>query len=445
VTGVGARVHDRIVVGGGIAGLAAAWWAAHAGEDVLLLEESDRLGGVIATQRHAGYRVERAASTVPSTARNLLRLLATLPEVPALIPAGPAARAQLLLTRHGLEPVPRSPRALLRTRLLGIGDRLRALAEVVRAPRRARDAETLDAFVRRRFGSAVAERFLAPFTNGVYGAHPRRLGAADAFPSLVALEARRGSILRGLAAEGGPGRRHVLVPPDGMESLPRALGAALGPRAVTRAAVRTIVPRGEVVEVRTADGVAYVAREVVLSVPPPRQAALLEPFAPHVGEILDAVAATPIAVIALGLPAGHAPLPEAFGFLRGRGARTRVLGATFASRIAPTAAPEGHGLALVYLGGSEDPEALALDDARLADLAVEGLGGALGTRLTPDLVHVIRHPQAIPLFAPGHRSRMARAQSLLARWRIRLAGAHVSGVGLDACCREAAPLVPDPA
>ena len=48
------HLFDRIVVGGGIAGLAAAWWATRAGEDVLLLEEADRLareaphaGGVI--------------------------------------------------------------------------------------------------------------------------------------------------------------------------------------------------------------------------------------------------------------------------------------------------------------------------------------------------------------------------------------------------------------
>ena len=83
--------------------------------------------------------------------------------------------------------MPRTPPALLTSPLLSVGAKLRALLELTRAPRQGARAETLYDFVTRRFGRAVAERFLVPFTSGIYGAHPRRLGAADAFPSLVAL------------------------------------------------------------------------------------------------------------------------------------------------------------------------------------------------------------------------------------------------------------------
>jgi oxygen-dependent protoporphyrinogen oxidase len=430
-----AKIHDLAVVGGGIAGLAAAWRACRAGHDVVLLEEADRLGGVIETVTRGPYRIERAASTIPSSARHLLALLASLPSPPQAVPALAGARRQLLLTPGGLEPVPRTPPALLATRLLGVGERVRALLELTRAPRRGVASETLYAFVRRRFGAGVADAFLVPFTSGVYGAHPRRLGAADAFPSLVALERRRGGVLKGLRAEAEGTGRQVLLLEGGMESLPRALGAALGARARTAAAVRTLAPRPEHVDLTLASGETVAAREVVLATSPARQAALVEGFAPPVAECLDAVRPSPIAIVALGLPPGNPRVPDAFGFLRGRRSGARVLGATFHSRLTRAVAPEGHELVLVFLGGSEDPGALDLPDDVLVEHAVAGLSQALGGRVTPDMVDVKRWPRAIPLFAPGHRGRMAAAQAALARHRIALSGSHVTGVGLDACCR----------
>jgi oxygen-dependent protoporphyrinogen oxidase len=175
------------------------------------------------------------------------------------------------------------------------------------------------------------------------------------------------------------------------------------------------------------------AREVVLAVPPPRQAALVRPFAPLAAEALGAVRSTPIAVVTLGLPPGNPPLPAGFGVLRGRGSGARILGATFASHLGPEVAPPGHGLASVYLGGSEDAAALDLTDQELVATASRDLGRALGGPLAPDLADVHRWPRAIPLFSPGHRGRIAALQAALSRWRLRLSASHVTGVALDAC------------
>jgi len=434
------HVHDLAVVGGGIAGLAAAWWATLAGRDVVLLEESERVGGVIQTARLGAYRVERAASTLPSTAKHVLRLLSSLPQAPATRPASPSAKLQYLLTRSGLKPVPRTPPALLTSSLLSVGAKVRALLELTRAPRQGAHAETLYGFITRRFGRAVAERFLVPFTSGIYGAHPRRLGAADAFPSLVALERRRGGVLKGLRAEASTTQREVLLLEGGMEALPLAVVHALGARVRMSAPVRGLAPDREGVTLSLASGESLRAREVLLATPAPRQAALLEASAPRVAEALGGVRSTPIAVVALGLPPGNPAVPDAFGFLRGAGSRARILGATFHSRLTPDVAPAGHELVLVFAGGSEDRAALDLSDTALADVALSDLGQALGGRLAPDLVDVFRWPHALPLFSPGHRARMAVAQAALAPKRIALAGSHISGVGLDACCREAGPL-----
>jgi oxygen-dependent protoporphyrinogen oxidase len=328
--------------------------------------------------------------------------------------------------------------------LLSGGAKLRALGELLRGPREGSRSETLFAFVARRFGRDVADRFLVPFTSGIYGAHPSRLGAADAFPGLPAMERGRGSVLRGLMSRAGGTRREVLLADGGMQSIPDALGRALGSRVRLEAPVAALEPlpeRESLLRVVLASGEALDAREVVLATTAPTQARLLAPLAPHVAETLLAVRSTPLAVVSVGLPPGDPPLPESFGFLAGHASGARILGATFPSRLSDQVAPPGHGLASVFVGGSERPDALALSDAALAELALSDLSRALGGALHPDLVDVVRYPAAIPLFTPGHRGRMAAAQARLARFGITLSGSHVTGVGLDACCRERGPLV----
>jgi oxygen-dependent protoporphyrinogen oxidase len=180
-------------------------------------------------------------------------------------------------------------------------------------------------------------------------------------------------------------------------------------------------------------GDRVLAREVVLATTAQRQADLLRPFAPSQAEALGNVAYTPLAVVAVGLPPGNPAVPEGFGFLSAVRSRARILGATFLSRLSDDVAPPGHDLVLVFLGGSEDPQALDLPDDALSDVALADLSRALGGDVEPDLVDVRRLPRAIPLFSPGHRGRMAALQAHVSRWRLRLSGSHVTGVALDAC------------
>jgi oxygen-dependent protoporphyrinogen oxidase len=437
----GGRAFDRIVVGAGIGGLAAALHAQRAGERVLVLEGAGRPGGVIRSVLRDGFRVERAAASIPSSATNLLRLVADLPS-PVPLRRSVAAARPLLWRRAGLAAVPRTPVDLLRSPLLGPGAKARALSEALRAPGRGPSAETADRFVARRFGRAVAETFLRPFTSGIYGAAPERLGAADAFPGLAALERRRGSVLRGLAGARGATRREALLVEGGMERLTDALGDALGASLRLGAKVAAIEPGGadEPARVRTEDGEMLAAGEIVLAVRAREQAALLGPFAPHLASLLASVPYAPLAVIAVGWPAGRGPtLPEAFGFLRARGARGRVLGATFTSRLDPSTAPAGHDLVTVYAGGTEDPGFLDLPDDAAFALALRDLGTALGGPVRPTFLDLWRHGAAVPLFTPGHRGRMARANAEVGALRLGLLGSHVTGVGLEHCVRATAP------
>lgn len=425
---------DVLVVGAGISGLAYAWRARRRGERVRVVEEAPRAGGVLRTVRRGDYRVERAATSIPAGARHLGALLETLPGAPALVPAA-HARTQFLWTRAGLRPLPRTPRAALGSPLLGPGAMLRIAAEALRGPRPGGPGETLEGFVRRRFGATVARNLLRPFTAGVYGAHPARLGAADAFPRLVALERRRGSVLRGLLAlRGGAGGRQVRVVDGGTGRLVDALVAALGADLDLGVRAEALAPGGPWARVRLSTGATVSAAEVVLAIPAGAQARLLAPHLPVEAETLASVPYTPLAVVAVGFRCDRGPRPpEGFGFLRGARTRGRILGATFNSRLAPATAPAGHDLVTVYAGGTEDPGFVDLSDDAAGAVVLADLSRALGGRIVPDLVDVWRWPRAIPLLAPGHRGRMAAVQAAADAHRVRLLGAHVTGVSLEQC------------
>lgn len=431
-------VHDVVVVGGGLTGLATAWRVRRSGRAALLLEAAPRLGGVIRTDRVGGYRVERAAGTFPSSAAALLELHGSLPAPPAVRPPDPATSGQFLWTGRGLVALPRTPPALFRSPLLTFGQKVRMLAEVTRGPRRVRAPETAHAFVRRRFGLGVADRLLRPMTLGIYGTPPERIGMGDAFPSVPELERTAGSVLKGLGRRKGATKRAVLVFEDGMEALPRALGAALGDAARTGRRVTGLTLDVDVVRVGTDDGATHLARRVVLATTAADQARLVAPFSEAAAGVLRAVETVPMMVVAVGIPPGGSPpVPPAFGFLRGAGARGRILGALFHSHFNPAVAPPGHALLNVFVGGGADPAAMELDDDAVRALVERDLATALGGPVRPDVVSIHRWPRAIPVLAPGHRARMADAQRLLPP-AILLSGSHLTGVGVHACAAATA-------
>lgn len=428
-------VLDRLVVGAGVTGLCAAWRTRRAGGSVLLLEAAPRVGGVIRTERVGGYRVERAAGSFPSNAAHMMELHASLPRPPAIHTPPPETTGQFLLTRRGLEGLPRGPGKLVRSRLLTTGGKVRLLAEPFLGPRRVRTPETAWQFVRRRFGRQVADNLLKPMTLGIYGTRPEDLGLADAFPSLPVMERESGSLVRALMKRKGATKRAILVFQEGMEAFPRAIADALGDDVRLATAVTALAREGDALRVTCADGTAPLAREVVLATTAGEQARLVAPFSSVAAEALAAVRYVPMVVVSVGVPPGGAPpAPKMFGFLRVPRSGVRILGASFPSVMNPVTAPEGHTLMTVFVGGGADPEAIGLTDDEVRGVVERDLAKAFGGPVRPDMVSVFRWPRAIPVLGPGHRDRMAQAQALLAPHGIRLSGSHRTGVGVHSCC-----------
>jgi oxygen-dependent protoporphyrinogen oxidase len=426
---------EFVVVGAGVAGLAAARALQAAGREVAVLEAGDAPGGALRTDEIDGYTVERGPNAFqlkpPAAA-----FLDGAGLADALVPAGPEARLRSLFSGGRLEPVPTSLAAALRTPLLSPRGKLRALAEPL-VPRGDPTGESAAEFVARRFGREVLDRLAAPFLVGVYAGDETQLGAEAVFPALVGYERARGSIARGaLAAARDPRRPRARAgswsAPRGLGAFARALAAPLGERLALGSAVTALAREGTGFALETARGATLRARGVVLAVPAPAAASLLRALDPDVAEWLASIAYAPLVSAALGVdPAAvRAPI-RGFGFLVPRDAGLDLLGVLYMSRVFPGRAPPRRELLAAMLGGARWPGAVDAPDDVLAARLAAGLERTLGLRDAAALLALTRWRAAVAQPGRDHPRLVARLRERVAALgALRLAGSYLDGVSI---------------
>jgi len=431
---------STVVIGAGIGGLVCARTLAVAGEDVRLLEASDRAGGVIHTVKKDGFLLELGPNTVRATPE-ILALASELGLDDRTIFSDPHAPRFIAMDGR-LHKLPASAKEGFTTKILSAGGKLRLLAEPL-MPRRRADAseeESVLAFFSRRIGPEAAARLVAPFVSGIFAGDARRLSAEGSFPSLAKGEREHGSLVMAMMAgrKGKPKkprepRRGLLSFRDGLETLPRALAQALGNRLELRRAALEVSPspaRGSW-SIRT-DTERIAADRVVLACPATAASRLVAGFAPESADALSSIPHPPLAVLHLAWPRAAFPEPlHGFGHLVVPSPGRIVLGAVWSSALFPDRAPKGEELLTVFIGGASNPAATELADDALVETAARELSEALGVSASPRVVSIERWKHAIPQYEIGHRARMEALSRTEARWPgLRFLGSYRGGVSV---------------
>ncbi len=469
-TGAGKRF---VVVGGGIAGLAAAWDLTQRapGAAVTVVEADGRLGGKLGTTELDGTPVDLAADAFLARrpeAVDLCRELGLADELvaPATARASVWARGRLRPLPQGqVLGVPTSLRGAARSGVLSSAGLARLAIEPLVPGRPLAGDAAVGPYLRRRLGREVHERLTDPLVGGINAGDTDHLSIDAVAPQLAAAGRRHRSLRRGLRAGGG-GRPTgpataaspvFLAHPRGMGHLVDVLvgrlaeqGVALrvgtaavgierrddGQLVVTlagSAAGATLSP-GDPPGESASD--ALVADGVVLALPAPALATLLRSAAPAVAAPLAAVGYAGVVLVTLALPtAAIARLPPGSGFLVPRTEGWLLTAATVLSqKWAHLAAPD-RALVRLSAGRDGDPRALALGDDELVARLRHDLVRATGVTDEPTATLVTRWPDSFPQYRPGHLERIATAEADLdqALPGVALAGAALGGVGIPAC------------
>jgi oxygen-dependent protoporphyrinogen oxidase len=426
-----------VVAGAGAAGLAAALEMQRAGLEVLVVDASDRPGGVMRTDHVSGYVIERGPNTTQIKAP-MLEFLRTLGADQQLLAARPASRLRFIYDGNELVRVPASPVALARTSLLTACGKLRLLAEPF-IRRGDATEESVAEFIGRRFGAEAVSGLVGPFLTGVYAGDENELGAAAVFPRWVELERSAGSIALGLL--GGVFRRS-----RGLRGSYSAV-EGLGPfaRGLAERLVEPVALESRVTAIRREENGWLVlisgpagerrlrASRVVLAVPADQAAEILRGVSTELAEILEAIEYAPVVGVPLGVdPEQVREKIEGFGFLVPRQASIQTLGCLYMSQLFPNRAPAGRELLQCILGGERWPEAFDLPDEAIVEQVHSDLDRILGLREEPRTLAVTRWRRAIPQPRRNHVAQMTRVRSRLAELPgLALAGAYLGGISVS--------------
>jgi oxygen-dependent protoporphyrinogen oxidase len=447
-----------VVVGGGIAGLAAAHRLVELSREVArpleltLVEAAGRLGGSIRTERAQGFLLEAGPDSFISEKPWALALAERIGLGPRLRRTDDRFRRTYVVRQGRLEALPDGFLLLaptrvgpvLRSRVFSWRGKLRLALDLVLPRRRAPGDESLGSFVRRRLGREALERVAQPLVGGIYTADPDHLSLAATMPRFLALEQEHRSLILGLrrtarpTAAGASGARWSLFVTlaDGMEELVTALAARLPPGAVRLgAAVGAVAPEADGWRVELTDGRRLAADGVVLAGPAPCMAGVVRKADGWLAGQLAAIPYASSATVALAYPRAAVRHPlDGFGFVVPRTEGRRAMACTFSSVKYPGRAPDGFVLLRVFVGGALQEDLLAGDDAALARLAEDDVAPLLGIVGPPVLSRVWRHPSTMPQYGVGHLDRVAAIETHLETMPgLALAGGAYRGVGIADC------------
>lgn len=467
---------DAVVVGGGIAGLAAAYELSKNTHSLLLFESRDRLGGNICTERVDGFLIDAGPDSFVRTKPDATELCRELGLEGQLITT--QARSVFIAHQGQLVPMPAGMALAVPTRLgpilgtplLSLGGKLRLFSDLWRRSSPESEDETIGDFVARHFGAEAAERLAGPLLSGIYAGDVTALSIQATFPQLVQLERQHKSLIFGLFAaqrardEGTPQealpssrlgqffsllrwlRRssgHAPSPfyslKDGMQSLVDALAARL-PDGVVRVGVPvTGLDRksdGRRWTLWLGDGSSVTTDHIVLAAPA-HVAARLVPDS-TLAELLSGIVYLSTATVFVGLSRAEIRHPlEGVGFMVPHG-QGRLLAGTWVSSKWAGRAGEGTALVRGFIGGAREADLVdRSSDEALVALTLEELNRWMGPLGTPRLTRVWRFPCSNPQPLVGHLSRMQRIRARLqALDGLYLAGAAYEGVGIPDCVRQ---------
>lgn len=436
------ETFDVLILGGGISGLACAHGLARR-LDVGLIEGSDRVGGLVRTVRVDGpLPLRHEAGPESLTTSDEVEALASELGV-TLHPVPAESSKRYVVHRRRLVEVPMAPPKLLSSPLLSLGGKLRLLSEPWRRAEPGLNGSVAD-FVRQRLGREALEALVDPLISGIHAGDPAQLSMRACFPKVVEMVEQHGSLFGAMKAkrkarkpDDPPARKPGLAKPEGgLETLTRALGAALGPRVRTGCTAKKITSGPTGWTVQTSESTLH-CDQLVLALPVLATTNLLGPVAPEGARALASMVCEDLVSVLALWPrsaVGH-PL-DGFGYLVPGRESLRHLGTLFSSAIDPRCAPDGHVLVRVLLGGARHPDVARAPDEVLHSIVRDEVRPLLGITGEPVWSTVWRHHGALPRFDLSHVERVKRLESALPHG-LTVLGNFTRGIGLAALVSEA--------
>jgi oxygen-dependent protoporphyrinogen oxidase len=454
-----------VVIGGGIAGLAAAHRITELAKqtslsaDLTLLEASPRLGGSIHTEKVGDFLVEAGPDSFITEKPWALRLCERVGLASQLVSTQSAYQKIHIVHRGKLIALPEgffllAPTQLwpfLQAPIFSWSGKLRIASELFLPRGNMNEDESLGSFVRRRFGSEALERVAQPLVGGIYASDPDELSLGATMPRFKEMERQRRSIIwamwseqrrRARNREAGSGARWSLFVTlaGGMQELVDTLAKSLPEPTIRLNSPVTRINCDELNKtwrITVANDPMILADAVILATPAFQTGAIISAIAKDAATELNKIAYASTATVSLAYRQGDFVQPlNSFGFVVPVIEHRKIMACTFSSLKYPGRAPAGHVLLRGFVGGTLQAELFEYDDSTIEKTVRDELASLLGVTAAPFISRVWRHPNSMPQYLVGHQARIKRIQNSLNQFQsLALAGSAYHGVGISDCVR----------
>ncbi|HET9183348.1 MAG TPA: protoporphyrinogen oxidase [Candidatus Angelobacter sp.] len=444
------------IVGGGIAGLSAAFYLERARRggaamDWLLLEKSGRVGGVIRSEQHEGYVLEAGPDSFLTMKPAGAQFCRDLGIADQLISSHDSDRKTYIVVEGQLTPIPEGLEFMVPTRigpmastpLFSAGTKMRMAKELFASGGNQKQDESVADFVRRHFGQEMVDRVAEPLLAGIYGGDIDQMSVRAVLPRFAEMEHESGSLVRA-TLKGRKARAKSTPKPqplfttlkNGLQEMVNAAVAALPVDHVRLSQEVTAVERCGAGWVVKTEQRSEPFDAVVMATPAPVTAPLLREANPALVGGLRQIKYSSSAAVVLGydrpitLPPGH-------GFLVPRTEGRSMLACTFMHRKFPFRAPEGASLLRCFVSSSRVPDVEHRDDYWLLSTMLAEIRQILAVTETPLFAHIYRWECALPQYSVGHLERVAEMEKILDETPgLHIIGNSFHGIGIPDCIKS---------
>ena len=456
------------IVGGGIAGLTAAWQVRQSAPSaqVTLFEAQSHLGGTLRTEAvtppdsSASFLVEHSADMFLSQPAAAVQLCEEIGIADQLIKPNPEQRYSYVVGKGNLLKIPTgfalmAPAKImpvLSSPILSWQGKLRFLAERFVKARTATDDESLRSFAVRHYGEEVFQKLIQPLVAGIYSADANELSIHATLDRFVRMEAEHGSLIKAAraarqkAAAESAGARYSLffAPKAGMQAVVDAMVAQMPDVTFRTDTCIESIRRNQNWEVTLKDQTEQFDA-VILTTRANSSASLLENVNQELESTLNSFQFGSMVVVCIGCRENSFPngMPTGFGFVVPEIENRDIIACSFSSNKFEQRAPAGHFLMRCFMGGSQASRWVTASDDELIETARRELQDLIGYQPGDhDFYRVMKWQSCMPQYLVGHQAKVQQVRDLTAEQQgLELAGCSYSGVGIPACIqsgREAA-------
>jgi oxygen-dependent protoporphyrinogen oxidase len=466
-----------IIIGGGVAGLGAAYKVTRAASEghaveFVLLEKDQRLGGKIQTEivpdpsEKGSFIVDGGPDcflTEKPACHRIARLTGIFDDE---LPTDDSRRRTWILSRGKLHQMPDGVMMFAPTKFVPFATtglfswpgKIRMAMDLFIPPKKVvpgeLNDETLESFVVRRMGRECLDRLAEPLVGGVHASDPRQMSLAATFPRLLEMEQNYGSLLKAFIAvrqkveemrrkyppkPGEKPRTFFTSFVNGMQQLTDRMADVAGRKKIHIGISVSSVKRigGGGWSAHLSDGSTIEGDAVILAAESWAAEPLVRPIDHAIADALTAIPASSSATISVAFNEGDAGFDlNAFGVLCPLVESRALMAATYSSTKWPGRAPKGKVLLRGFVGGPHNQQILKRSDEELVKIVLAEFHEIVGLNpfAKPLFSRVFRWHLGMPQYTLGHLDRVALIENRSAQIPgLALAGGSYRGVGVPNC------------